>query len=310
MKNAIVLAAGKGTRMKSDKPKVLHRICGMPMVELIVENLRKAGAERIVTVTGYGHEQVEEALKGQCEFALQSPQLGTGHAVMMAHQLEGEKGKTLVVNGDAATIQTKTLESLYDALDGNDMAVLCTSLQDARSYGRVIRDENGNVMKIVEFKDASDAEKAVHEINTGIYAFDNEKLFAALKELKNDNAQHEYYITDLVAIFRSHGWSVKGVLAEDPMEVQGCNDNAELAVSNAWLKDHINTKWMKEGVTMVDPKTTYIGPQATFGHDVILHPCVSIYGHSTIGNNVEILPGSFLVDVSLPDGTVYDPFRR
>lgn len=304
MKNAIVLAAGKGTRMKSDKPKVLHKICGMPMVQMIVENLKEAGTDRIVTVTGYGHEQVEEVLQGQCEFALQEPQLGTGHAVMMAKQLENEKGKTLVVNGDAATIQKETLESLYDALEGNDMAVLCTSLEDARAYGRVIRDENGNVVKIVEFKDATDAEKAVHEINTGIYAFDNEKLFKALKELKNDNVQHEYYITDLVEIFRSHGWSVKGVLAKDPMEVQGCNDNAELAISNAWLRDKINEKLMKNGVTMVDPKTTYVGPFVTFGHDVVLHQCVSVYGHSHIGNNVEILPGACLMDEEVPDNTV------
>ncbi len=303
MKNAIILAAGKGTRMKSDLPKVLHQVLKVPMVQLILNSLKEAGAERIITVTGYRHELVEQALAGQCEFALQDPQLGTGHAVMRARQLEHETGTVLVVNGDAAVIQPETLKRLYEAVEHADMAVLTVSLENPSAYGRVIRKADGTVEKIVEFKDCTEAEKQVHEINTGIYAFQTEKLEAGLKEICNDNAQHEYYITDLVEIFRNHGWKVNAVAAENPEEVQGVNDCAELAAASKWLRKQINAKWMKAGVQMMDPDTAYIGPEVTFGHDVILHPCVELYGKTTVGNNVEIGMGTSLTDAEIPDFT-------
>ena len=304
MRNAIVLAAGKGTRMHSDLPKVLHKIGDMPMAELIVKNLKRCGAERIVTVVGYGREEVMKVLEGQCDFAVQEPQLGTGHAVMQAKQLEGEKGITLVVNGDAATIQPETLSALYESIETADMAVLTVKLEDAGAYGRVIRNEAGDVLKIVEFKDCSASERQVREINTGIYAFRNEKLFEALGELTDNNAQHEYYITDLVEIFRRKGWRVTGVLASDENEVQGVNDCYELARSNQWLKEQINRKWLKAGVQMADAETAYIGPFVTFGHDVELYPCVYLYGETVIGNNVTIMPGAFLRNVKAADGAV------
>ena len=213
MRNAIVLAAGKGTRMHSDLPKVVHKVGNMPMVEVIVRNLKKCGAERIVTVVGYGHE-------------------------------------------------------------------------------------------IVEFKDCTKEEAAVHEINTGIYAFNNQKLFEALKELKNDNAQHEYYITDLVEIFRKKGWRVTAVLANDKDEVQGVNDCSELARANKWLNTYINQKWMKAGVQFADPDTTYVGPFVTMGHDVELYPNVYLYGDTSIGDNVTIMPGAFLNNVNVHNGMV------
>ncbi len=202
MKNAIVMAAGKGTRMKSDTPKVLHQILGVPMAELIVHSLR-----------------------------LQDPQLGTGHAVMQARQLAEENGATLVVNGDAPTIQPETLRKLYESIADADMSVLTVKLDDAGSYGRIVRGANGEVERIVEAKDATPEEKKINEINTGIYAFNNEKLFAGLKELRNDNAQKEYYITDLVAIFREHGWKVKAVTAGNREEVEGVNDNVQMAAA-------------------------------------------------------------------------------
>ena len=307
MKNAIILAAGKGTRMHSDLPKVLHKIAGMPMAELIVRNLKECGAERIVAVVGYRHELVEKALDGLCEFAVQEPQLGTGHAVMCAEQLKGEKGKTLVVNGDAATISSATLTALYDSLNDADMAVLTVSLKDAAAYGRVIRDKDGNVVKIVEFKDCSEEEKNVHEINTGIYAFDNEKLFEALKELNNNNAQKEYYITDLVEIFRRKGWKAAAVVAEDENEVQGVNDCLELARSEKWLRKQINAKWLKAGVQMVNPANTCIGPFVKIGHDVLIYPGACIYGNSAIGDNVTVYPGVFLNNARVENGTEVRP---
>lgn len=302
MRNAIVLAAGKGTRMHSDLPKVLHKVGDMPMAEVIVKNLRKCGAERIVTVVGYGREKVEAALNGMCEFAVQEPQLGTGHAVMQAEQLRGETGATLVVNGDAATIQPETLTALYDSIERADMAVLTVSLPDAGAYGRVIRNENGDVLRIVEFKDCSPEEAAVHEINTGIYAFRNEKLFEALQELTNDNAQHEYYITDLVAIFRRKGWSVTGVVAEDMEEAQGVNDCVELARANRWLNRTVTQKWMKAGVQFADPDASYVGPFVTIGHDTEIYPNVYLYGTTALGNNVTVMPGAFLRNVTVKDG--------
>lgn len=304
MRNAIVLAAGKGTRMHSNLPKVVHKVGNMPMVEVIVRNLKQCGAQRIISVVGYEHEIVEKALEGMCEFAIQEPQLGTGHAVMQAKQLENEEGVTLVVNGDAATIQADTLSALYESAENADMAVLTVSLPDAGSYGRVIRNEAGDVLRIVEFKDCSPEEAAVKEINTGIYAFNNQKLFAALKELKNDNAQKEYYITDLVAIFRSKGWRVAGVLAKDADEVQGVNDCLELARSNKWLNRHINEKWMKAGVQYADPDTAYVGPFVTMGHDVELFPNVYLYGDTVLGDHVTVMPGAFLNNVRVRDNTV------
>jgi bifunctional UDP-N-acetylglucosamine pyrophosphorylase/glucosamine-1-phosphate N-acetyltransferase len=187
------------------------------------------------------------------------------------------------------------------------MAVLTVSLKDAAAYGRVIRDAEGHVTKIVEFKDCSEEEKNVHEINTGIYAFDNEKLFEALKELKNDNAQKEYYITDLVEIFRNKGWKAAAVIAEDENEVQGVNDCAELARSERWLRKQINRKWLKAGVQLVDPSHTYIGPFVKIGHDVLIYPGACIYGMSEIGDNVTVYPGVFLNNVTVQNGTEIRP---
>ena len=230
MKFAVIMAAGKGTRMKSELPKVLHKVLDDAMAQVILNNVKKAGAERTVAIVGYGHELVEKALEGQCEFAVQEPQLGTGHAVMQAKQLEGEKGLTLVVNGDCPCVRSETYSELYKAVEDADMAVLTVVPEDAASYGRVIRNADGTVEKIVEFKDATPEEREVREVNTGIYAFNNEALFEGLKLLKNDNAQHEYYITDLVEILQGLGKTVKAVKAEESAqqeELKRARDHGE-----------------------------------------------------------------------------------
>ena len=208
MKSAIILAAGKGTRMHSDNPKVMHMVCQKPMIAHIIDHLKEAGAERIVSVVGYGHEIVEAAMKDRCEFALQEPQLGSGHAAMMAKQLEHESGQTLVVNGDCPCIRPETYQKLYEALNTCDMAVLTVTLPEGGSYGRIVRGDQGCIRAIVEAKDCSPAQLGIREINTGIYAFRTELLFENLKALKNENAQHEYYITDLVQIFADKGLNV------------------------------------------------------------------------------------------------------
>lgn len=235
MKYAVIMAAGKGTRMQSSLPKVMHEVCGKTMIERLVETLNEAHADRVVSVVGYGHELVEKAMEGKCEFALQEPQLGTGHAVMMAKQLDGLEGDTLVVNGDCPCIKKETFEMLYDALNDAEMVVLTVKLEDAKSYGRIVKDENGNIEKIVEFRDCNEEQKLINEINTGIYAFKNTVLFENLRELKNNNNQKEYYITDLVEILKNKNYRVKALVAKDPKEVQGINDQNELAEANRYM---------------------------------------------------------------------------
>ena len=309
MKNAIIMAGGKGTRMKSELPKVLHKILEEPMVGLEIRALKKAGVDRIVTIVGYRHEEVEKVMAGQCEFAVQEPQLGTGHAVMQAKQLENEKGITLVANGDCPLISTETYQKMYDCLGDADMAILTAVPEDSKSYGRVIRKADGTVEKVVEFKDATDAEKAVKEINTGIYAFNNEALFAGLKLLKNDNAQHEYYLPGLIEIFLSQGKKVVAVPADNWRECEGVDDNVALAEAAQYLKRKINHHWMQEGVTIIDPDSTYIGPDVTFGHDVIIHPNTYLYGKTVVEDGAEVLPGCYAVDAVIHKNETAGPFR-
>ena len=310
MKYAIIMAAGKGTRMNSDVPKVMHKVCQKPMVEHLIDNLKKAQAEEIVTVVGFNHEMVETAMAGKCEFALQEPQLGTGHAVMQARQLEGKEGITLVANGDCPCLKPATFEKLYESLsDGSKMAVLTTMPEDAAAYGRVVRDEQGFIRKIVEFKDCSEEEKAIREINTGIYCFDNKVLFESLSEIKNNNKQNEYYITDLVEILLNKGHKVKAVIAEDTKEVAGINDNVELARANKYLQAQINYGWMKKGVTIVDPDDTYIGPDVQIGRDVTIYPNVYIEGHSVVGDFTTLMPQTFLVNTKVGNNCTIDASR-
>ncbi len=309
MNHAIIMAGGKGTRMKSDLPKVLHKVLNETMIELVVNALKEAGAQRIVTITGYQHELVEKALGDQCEFALQEPQLGTGHAVMQARQLENETGITVVASGDCPCVRSETYRKMYECIGDADMVVLTAVPDDNGAYGRVIRRADNTVEKIVEFKDATDAEKQVREINTGIYAFKNEALFEGLKLLKNDNAQQEYYLTDLVEILQSLGKKVIAVNCDDWHEVQGINDCVALAEASAYLQERINTEWMKQGVTLVDPKNTYIGPYVTFGHDVIVHPNTYLYGKTTIEDYAEILPGFYAENTTIRKNEKVGPFR-
>lgn len=298
-RNAIIMAGGKGTRMKSALPKVLHKILNEPMAGLVIRSLKEAGCERIVTVVGYQHELVEKALAGQCEFAVQEPQLGTGHAVMQARQLEGETGITLVASGDCPCVRSETYQKMYAELGDADMAVLTTVPDDNGAYGRVIRRADGTVEKIVEFKDANEEERKVREINTGIYAFKNEALFEGLKLITNNNAQKEYYLTDLVEILQKLGKKVIAVTCDDWHEVEGVNDCIAQAEASAYLQERINLHWMKEGVTLVDPKNTYIGQEVTFGHDVIVHPNTYLYGKTHVKDNTEVMPGTFAIDKEL-----------
>ena len=305
MRNAIVLAAGKGTRMKSDRSKVIHTIIDRPMLAYIIDALRAVSVQRIVVIVGYQAESIKEAFP-DVEFALQQPQLGTGHAVMQATQLKDEDGDTLIINGDGPCIQPETLEKLFQTNQDASLTLLTSVLDDGAHYGRIVRDENGHVQAIVEAKDCTEEQKKICEINAGMYCFKNRDLFDNLDKLTTNNAQNEYYLTDLVKILANQGKVVKGLVVEDRDEVMGINDCVELNKAYEWMRNRINNNWMKEGVQIVDPKRTVIGKDVKIGHDVIIHPNVEILGKTEIGNFVEILPGSYLNNSKIEDRAVVD----
>ncbi len=309
MKSAIIMAAGKGTRMNSTLPKVMHELCSKPMIEHILDHLYEIKVEKIVTVVGYGHEVIEEAMHDKCMFALQEPQLGTGHAAMQAKVLEKYTGLTLVANGDCPRIQSSTYQKMYDECESAQMTVLTAILDDPKSYGRVVRNSEGYIQRIVEFKDCNEEEKKIKEINTGIYCFDNQVLFENLKEIKDENAQKEYYITDLVQILNEKNMKVKAVVIDDPKEAEGINDRVELADANSWLQRKINEKWMREGVTMINPNATYIGCDVTLEKDVIIYPNCTLLGKTKIQSGTTLLPNCFLVDASIGKNCTIDSSR-
>ncbi len=306
MKCAVVLAAGKGTRMKSSLNKVMHPVMNKPMIGHIISSLKKSNVDRIVVVVGHGAESVKEYLGDEVEYALQEPQLGTGHAVMQAKALEGIEGETIILCGDGPLIQPETIQAAFEANKGNACTVLTSVLEEGLHYGRIVRDAQGAVKKIVEAKDCSEEELKITEINTGIFCFDNQKLFAGLKEIRNDNAQNEYYLTDLVEILNKKGERVNAMIVKDRDETMGVNDRVDLANAARWLKHHINEKHMRNGVTIVDPENTYIDVDVEIGADTIIYPNVHIQGNSVIGSNVEILPNSFLRNAVIEDGVVID----
>ena len=306
MKSAIVLAAGKGTRMKSSLCKVMHPVLNKPMIGHIVSVLKAAQVDRIVVVVGHGAESVKEYLKDGVEYALQEPQLGTGHAVMQANALENEDGDTIVLCGDGPCIQKETILKAFEANQDHACTVLTSVLPSGGNYGRIVRNADGMVEKIVEAKDCSIDELKINEINTGIFCFKTKKLFEGLKEITTNNAQNEYYLTDLVEIFNRKHEAVNALIVDDADETMGVNDRIDLAKANAWLKRHINHKHMLNGVTLFDPETTYIDSDVEIDSDTVIYPNVYLQGNTKIGKNVTILPGTVLINAVIEDGAMID----
>lgn len=305
MRNAIVLAAGKGTRMKSSRSKVMHTLIDRPMLAYIIEALRAVHVERIVIVVGYQAESIQKAFP-DVEFALQEPQLGSGHAVMQCTQLKDVDGDTLVINGDGPCIQPETLEKLFEANKEASLTLLTAKLDNGAAYGRIVRNEQGNVISIVEAKDCTPEQKKINEINAGMYCFKNKDLFDNLDKLQTNNSQNEYYITDLVSILANQNKLVKGIVIEDRGEVMGINDCVELHTAYTWMRNRINLNWMKKGVQIVDPNRTVIGKDVKIGQDVIIYPDVEIVGKSVIADNVEILSGSYLNNAQIDKDVTID----
>lgn len=298
-KYVVVLAAGKGTRMKSKLYKVLHKVCGKTMVEHVVDAARGVNPVKIVTVVGTGAGEVEKVLDGKSDFAFQEKQLGTGDAVMTAKEELGDKdGATLVVTGDTPLFTTETFDELfkYHAEKGNAATVLTAEAPNPFGYGRIIRDDQGNVLRIVEQKDGKPEELKVKEINTGVFCFDNKKLFEALKHVDNNNAQGEYYLTDVLEILRNSGERVGAYKMPDFSESLGVNDRIALAQATKTMQRRINEEHMRNGVSFIDPDTAYIDAGVKIGNDTVIEGNVVIKGNTEIGSDCYITNGSRIVD--------------
>ena len=294
---AIVMAAGKGTRMKSKNSKLIQKIYGKEIVKRAVENAKKAGIEDIVAVVGYMKEQVMEVLKDSTKYVEQKEMLGTGHAVMQATKyLEGKKGKVLVLNGDVPILRPETINKLLNkSIENNEYATLLTAIyDDPKGYGRIIRDEGGNIKEIVEEKDATEEQRAIQEINAGIYCFDIEILLEALKEIKPNNSQGEYYLTDVIKIIGDKGLKTGAVIVKDNTEILGVNDRMQLQMLTKILQHRINTEHMNNGVTIEDINTTYIYDDVEIGMDTVIHPNTTIKSDVKIGQDCEIGPNSYI----------------
>ncbi|MCE7791252.1 bifunctional UDP-N-acetylglucosamine diphosphorylase/glucosamine-1-phosphate N-acetyltransferase GlmU [Salipaludibacillus sp. CUR1] len=303
---AVVLAAGKGTRMKSDLYKVLHPVCGKPMVEHIVDQLTQCEIDKTVTIVGHGAEKVKEHLGERTQYALQEEQLGTGHAVMKAEEaLANEHGTTIVVCGDTPLLTKDTMQALFKHHEEKQAkaTILTAHAENPSGYGRVLRDGNQAVNKIVEHKDATAEEKQVKEINTGTYCFDNESLFKALKRVGNDNVQGEYYLPDVIEILQKDGETVAAYQTGDFNETMGVNDRVALSQAEKWMKKRINEKWMREGVSIMDPENTYISADAEIGKDTTVLPGTVISGNSVIGERCYIGPHSEITESRIGNGT-------
>ncbi|MGA9467642.1 MAG: bifunctional UDP-N-acetylglucosamine diphosphorylase/glucosamine-1-phosphate N-acetyltransferase GlmU [Exiguobacterium marinum] len=304
---AVILAAGKGTRMKSKLYKVLHPVLGKPMVEHVVDQLDQIGVSRQIVIVGHGAEAVQDTLGTRVEYAVQEQQLGTGHAVQMAEaELAGKSGATLVVCGDTPLLTAETLEALLAHHEAQQakVTVLTAIADDATGYGRVIRGEDGNVTKVVEHKDASETELAINEINTGTYVFDNELLFDALKRVGNNNAQGEYYLPDVIAIAKESGEVVAAHTAPTFDETIGVNDRVALSQAEAIMRKRTNERLMREGVTFMDPASTYISPDVVIGSDTVIYPGTVILGKTTIGSECVIGPNSDIRNSVIEDNAV------
>ncbi|MBA4601247.1 bifunctional UDP-N-acetylglucosamine diphosphorylase/glucosamine-1-phosphate N-acetyltransferase GlmU [Thermoactinomyces mirandus] len=303
---AVILAAGKGNRMKSNKHKVLHPICGKPIIDHIVGQLKKLQTEKTILVVGYQGEAVKEHLSGQVEFVEQEVQLGTAHAVMQAGPLlEKKEGITLVLNGDHPLFTAETFQRLIEKHRESKATatVLTAVMDDPTGYGRVIRQENGQVDRIVEHKDATAAEREIHEINTGTYCFDNQKLFSALALVNNDNAQGEYYLPDVLSILREQGEAIGAEIIQDLQESFGINDRIQLAEADKIMRERLLREHMRNGVTIVDPANTYIEADVKIGADTVIEPGVFLRGKTVIGENCKIGPQADLKDVRVESGT-------
>lgn len=309
MLKSVILAAGKGTRMKSEKPKVLHEIFNKALIEYVVDAVNATGlVDKNFVIVGHKYETVEEFIKNRysnTQIILQQPQLGTGHAVsMVVPQLENYTGDVLVLCGDTPLIQSDTLKEFveYHRKNKLDLTVMSAIFDNPTNYGRIIRNKDGYLKAIVEEKDANEQQKAVNEINAGIYCFNWEKFKHAFSELKSDNTQGEYYLTDIVKWAVANNLKTNAFVLKDNEEIFGINSKANLAEATALLNKRVIKKHLDNGVTIIDPTTTWISPDTAIESDTIIYPFCYLEGKNKIGKNCKIGPFAHLRgDVTVED---------
>jgi bifunctional UDP-N-acetylglucosamine pyrophosphorylase/glucosamine-1-phosphate N-acetyltransferase len=328
----IILAAGKGTRMKSDLVKVLHPLLGVPMLSYPLElSLEGIKAEKTIVVVGHQPDKIRETYRDpRIQFVLQEEQLGTGHAVLQAIPLlQSFEGTVLILCGDVPLVKIETLRSFIDTFWRNEsvLSVLTAILENPSGYGRIIRSAAGWLERIVEEKDASEEEKLIPEINTGIFCVEASYLREGLKEIGQENAQGEYYLTDLVEIGRRRGIRCSAHMVADPVEVMGINTRIDLATAEAFLRQQKVRDLMLSGVTIIDPKTTYVDKMVEIGKDTLLHPNCVLQGKtkigercviesnarivdSVIGNEVSVRSNSVITESKIDDGASIGPFAH
>ena len=306
--SVIILAAGKGTRMRSSLPKVLQPLAGRPLLGHVIETAKKLQADKIIAIYGHGGPLVQnEFAQEQVQWVEQAEQLGTGHAVKMALPALPQDGLALILSGDVPCITQQTLQKLLDASQASGIGLVTLTLPDASGYGRIVR-ENGNIQAIVEHKDASDAQRQIQEINTGIYCVSNARLHQWLPKLSNSNAQGEYYLTDIVAMAIEDGLEVASVEPERAFEVEGVNDRAQLAALEREFQAFQARQLMQQGVHLIDPSRFDLRGQLTAGQDVRIDINVIIEGDCELGDNVEIGAGCVIKNTKIAAGTKVQPY--
>ena len=328
----VVLAAGKGTRMKSALAKVLHRVAGVPMIEHVLDTAAALSPASTTVVVGHQADDVRRALAARpgLSFVVQEPQLGTAHALLTTEGVLGSaKGTLVLLSGDVPLLTSASLSSLvaHHVAAGAAATVLTAVVDRPKGYGRIVRADAGGIARIVEEKDASAAEREIHEINAGIYAFDLSGLYAAVRSIAAENAQQEYYLPDLVAIYRKRGLVVETTTIDQAREIQGINSRVELAVVSRAVREAILLDLMASGVTVEDPRTTYVDRHVVVGADTIIHPGVCLQGttsigtaceihsgvriaNSTVGDRVTVLDHCLVVDSTIRDGGMVGPFAH
>lgn len=307
--SAIILAAGSGTRMKSAKPKVAHELLGKPLVRWVVDAAREAGVGTVISVLGHGIDVVRPLVEHDTQVVVQQQRNGTADAVNSAREAcEGMTGSLLVLSGDCPLIRPETVAGLARAREEADaaVAVLTMEAENPFGYGRIIRDAQGQVECIVEQKDCTPEQAAVTECNSGFYCFDAQYLFDALNRVSNENAQGEFYLTDVIGIARADGRSVVALCAEDPEECLGINTRLQLSVAAKVMQRRMNTAFMLAGVTMLDPETVWIGPGVTIEQDVELLPQTMLMGKTSVASGSVIGPNTRLTDTVVGHDCVLD----
>jgi bifunctional UDP-N-acetylglucosamine pyrophosphorylase/glucosamine-1-phosphate N-acetyltransferase len=308
----VVLAAGKGTRMKSALPKVLHRVAGIPLIEYVLAAAASLVPRTLTDVVGHKTEIARAALSGRQNLTcvVQEPQLGTGHALLMTEPvLDRASGTVVLLSGDVPLLSSKTLQTLVDhhMATGASATVLTANLGDPSGYGRIVR-SGGRIARIVEDRDATPEERSIHEINSGIYAFALDGLFDALRQIATENSQGEYYLPDLVGIFGARGRRVEAVAVSDADEIRGINSRMELEAVSRIVRARKNDELMAAGVTIEDSATTYVTRDVVVGADTILHPNVSLEGTTTIGAGCEIHSGARIVNSRIGDRVIINNY--